>query len=216
MEIELGYSQYNPHKIFCDSINLEGHLHPRDVVIMHRSFDMLIGIHGAHLTDAIWMHNPNNVNGKKNKYIIELLPTNGPPWTASLNSPTALGVIFWGSMFNHVGLKLVNTSITEKDWNRGRSRWYASDFKVKWNRLSDVIDYLIIDGGGYCQKYGNAKDIKVPSSFKDKGYAKSFAIYNAFCNDNTQNTSGVWHFVKPSSKRKTTFCATCSNLVFET
>ena len=182
---------------------------------MHRSFDMLIGIHGAHLTDAIWMDALNNMNGKKNKYIIELLPFNGMPWTNSLHSPTALGVIFWGSMFNHVGLKLLNTSIdTVKYPNR---RWYSCDFKVNWNRLSDVIDYLIIDEGGYCQKYGNAKDIKVPSSFKDKGYSESFAIYNAFCNDNHQNESGVWHFAAPEVKHggRRVPCPSCSELVYE-
>ena len=149
--------------------------------------------------------------------MIELLPTNGPSWTSSINCPTALGIIFWQSKLNHVGLKLLNISITEKDWKRGDSRWYKSDFKVNWNRLTTVIDYLIIDHGGYCNKYeNNVKNIKVPRKFKQDGY--KFAIYNAYCvsNGTQDNYNDIsWNFVRPTTKKSSPICNTCSTLKYE-
>lgn len=199
----------------CGSINLEGHLHPRDVVVMHRSFDMLIGIHGAHLTDAIWMYHSKLVGTARNKYIVELLPTNGPSWTASTRMPTALGVIFRGSKLNHIGFKLHHDSITQKDWDRGDSRWYKSDFKVRWERLKDVIDFALIDDGGYCRKYNHIEsDIKLPRSFKDKEYV--FAIYNAFCNtEQSRHEDLPWHFAYTARRDSHGSCTTCSDLTFE-
>ncbi|ETO05591.1 hypothetical protein RFI_31805 [Reticulomyxa filosa] len=37
---------YNPINIFCSEIQLEDFVHPRDVVLMHRGLDMVVGIHG--------------------------------------------------------------------------------------------------------------------------------------------------------------------------
>jgi len=180
---------------------------------MHRAFDMVIGIHGAHLTDAIWMHNDAR-RQRQLKYVLELLPINGPLWTASLDTPTALGIIFWQSRLNHVGLQLSNTSITEKDWKRGEGRWYKSDFKVQWERLRDVIDYLIIEDGGFCNKYNDdPRQIKVPRLFQHKQY--NFAIYNAYCNgSDTQNVS--WNFVNPQPKYERNKCSTCGPLKYDT
>lgn len=175
--------KYNKYKIFCHIIILEGFLHSRDVIIIHRASFMLIGVHGAQLTDAIWMK--YDVNKLQNKYIIELLPYGGPKYTSSINKPTALGVIFWNSHYNHVGMKLSNTSMQYP--NR---KWDENDFYVKWNRLEMVIDYLIMDEGGYCQKYGRADKLEIPTHIEQLG----FAVYNAYC---IENPSEPYHSVPP-------------------
>merc|ERR1712154_169119 len=123
--------------------------------------------------------------GLQNQYIIELLPFGGPKYTSTLDKPTALGVIFWNSQFNHVGLKL-----SEDSPQNARRRWDENDFFVKWSRLSKVIDFLITDGGGgMCAKFGRADNLTVPEEIDALG----FAIYNAFCIEHPV----VWHGVKP-------------------
>ena len=129
---------------------------------------------------------------------------------SSIYHTTALGILFWDSKFNHIGFKLLSKSISEKDWLRGEGRWYLSNFKVNWLRLTNIIDYLIINNGGYCKKYNNNPiNIKVPISFKNNNY--TFAIYNSFCIDNDNKT--VWHFVHPRRNDKI-HCNTCSNLQY--
>ena len=175
--------KYNKYKMFCHIIILEDFLHSRDVIIIHRASFMLIGVHGAQLTDAIWMkYDELNI---ENKYIIELLPYGGPKYTSSIEKPTALGVIFWNSKYNHVGLKLANDSMQFPN-----KRWDDNDFFVKWERLTMVIDYLIIDDGGYCKKYKKANELIVPKEIQQLG----FAIYNAYCIQNIG--SQAWHGVK--------------------
>ena len=63
----------NNNKILCFMIDTNNHLHPRDIIIIHKSCDILIGIHGSHLINSIFMYNKNNYK-IKNKYIIEILP----------------------------------------------------------------------------------------------------------------------------------------------
>ena len=176
--------RYNEQKIFCHIIVLEDFLHSRDVIIIHRASFMLIGVHGAQLTDAIWMDYKDQNGQLANKYIIELLPYGGPKYTNSISKPTALGVLFWGSHYNHVGLKLANDTMQHPD-----QRWDANDFYVHWWRLSKVIDFLIMDEGGFCKRFDRTKDIIAPKEIDDLG----FAVYNAYC-VNHENPK-VWHGV---------------------
>eukprot|EP01083_Nonionella_stella_P093435 261857_1 len=170
--------KYNKYKIFCHIIILENFLHSRDVIIIHRASFMLVGVHGAQLTDAIWMKYDGT-----NKYIIELLPYGAPKYTSSILKPTALGVIFWGSQYNHVGLKLLNTSMQYP-----QKRWDDNDFYVKWERLTLVIDFLILDGGGMCNRFGRSDRLEIPKNVMDLG----FAVYNAYCVEDPF----IWHGVK--------------------
>lgn len=157
-------NKYNEMKIACVEINLEGFLHSNDLILIHRSMRMVVGIHGATLTDAVFMENDCG------NYIVELMPHNGPDWTASLDQPTLSGALFWNSSFNYVGLQLQNKSVV------GDGMWYDQDFIVDTDRLFQVIDFLIVDEGGYCQKFQSADAIQIPD-----GWSKDFAIYNAYC-----------------------------------
>eukprot|EP01083_Nonionella_stella_P079216 217159_1 len=159
-------SKYNEQNILCVVVDLEGFLHAKDIIIMHRSMMMLVGIHGATLTSAVWMEN------KQGNYVIELLPHAGPEWTTSLDKPSMSGVLFWESTYNYVGLKLSNHSGINT-----KSNWADMDFIVEPHRLLTVIDFLIVDDGGYCAKFKRADKIQVPQTIKKMG----FAIYNAYC-----------------------------------
>ena len=196
------------HKTVCITINLESHLHPRDVIIMHRACDMLIGIHGAHLTDAIWMYDPQDYK-QKNRYIIELLPAHARYWASSLTEPTALGVIFWGSTFNHIGMKLTNDSLDKEALSKGPGFWFLHDFKLDFRKLTLLIDYLMIKGDeGYCNENNDihAKDITLDKKFERKGI--EIAIYNAYC-ANSGDDEVTWNYVYP---HKLETCDTCSYL----
>lgn len=160
--------KYNEYKIFCIEINLEGFWHSMDIILMHQSCNMLIGIHGATLTDAIWMEH------KMGNYIVELLPYNGPDWTSSLNEPTLSGILFWNTTYNYVGLSLSEQSISSK---LDPNLWYEHDFTVQVPRLLKVINFLLIDDDGMCNKFKRADQIQIPQDLKDEG----FAIYNAYC-----------------------------------
>ena len=177
--------KYNQHKIFCFAINLDNHLHPRDIVIIHRSCAMLIGINGAHLINAVWMFDSKSYT-KEQKYLIELTPAH------SLNKPTALGKIFWRSTFNHIGFKLDNDSLSTENLQKGKGFLLDFDFKVNWKRLSHVIDYLLMTDEGFCNRLNeiNVEDIKIASRFKRLDI--EIAIHNAYCP--YSNHSGLLNF----------------------
>lgn len=161
--------RYREHNILCIEINLETiGQHSKDILVLHRAMTMLIGVHGATLTDAVWMQS------NAGNYVIELLPFDSPDWVSSIREPTLSAILFWQSTFNYVGLKLSNTSIFG---GAKLQSWADRDFKVSFKRLSRVIDFLLIDDGGYCQKYQSADRIEVPPDINEMG----FAIYNAFC-----------------------------------
>ena len=173
--------RYREHRILCIEINLESiGQHSKDILVLHRAVSMLIGVHGATLTDAVWM------DRDAGNYVIELLPFDSPDWASSLDQPTMTAILFWRSQFNYVGLQLTNTSIFG---GAKLQHWAERDFKVDFERLQRVIDFLIIEEGGYCAKYQSADKIKVPPDIKDMG----FAIYNAFC---PQSPDVIHNYVK--------------------
>ncbi|ETO19816.1 hypothetical protein RFI_17411 [Reticulomyxa filosa] len=202
-------AKYNPYFIACDSILLEGFLHSRDVVIKHRIFDLVFGIHGmytytytyiyiykymyvyvctmfaigAHLQDAIWMKQ----NGS---FIVELMPAMAEPWASSLNEPTLVGYTFWNTQFNYFGLKLPNDSVVWlKDIPHEDQEWSNRNFQVQWDMLVNIINFLIIDGGGYCNTFKTGKNVVVPAHIRNYG----FAVFNAFCPGDTKS----YHYTKP-------------------
>ncbi|ETO25576.1 hypothetical protein RFI_11560 [Reticulomyxa filosa] len=208
----------NPFFIACDSILLEGFLHSRDVVIKHRIFDLVFGIHGtiyihtymciyiymyiylyiyvhiyiqiycvneigAHLQDAIWMRQ----NGS---FIVELMPAMGDPWASSLDEPTLVGYTYWDTQFNYFGLQLPNDSIV---WTTDRPQreqdWSRRNFQVRWSMLVDIIHFLMIDGGGFCNTFKSGKNVVVPAHIQNYG----FAVFNAFCPGDDK----PYHYTKP-------------------
>ena len=92
----------NDYKYYlCYKIILEteiGNLYSRDILKIHNNLDLVIGIHGAQLTDGIFT--------KEKGSIIELLLEHSESWTQDMDIPTPLGRIFQGSNLFHVGVLL--------------------------------------------------------------------------------------------------------------
>jgi Glycosyltransferase 61 len=113
-------------------------------VVRHGAMDALIGIHGAHLTEAIWM--------PPHSWIVELLPyiPNEIPhgsWTKATTAPTPLGTIFDGTSLNHVGYPLQRDNAPYcydeppnlDCWRIDANPWDNRDFVVSVDQLEKII-----------------------------------------------------------------------------
>jgi hypothetical protein len=108
----------------------------------------LIGIHGAHLTEAIWM--------PPHSWIVELLPyiPNEIPhgsWTKATTAPTPLGTIFDGTSLNHVGYPLQRDNAPYcydeppnlDCWRIDANPWDNRDFVVSVDQLEkSIVSFL--------------------------------------------------------------------------
>eukprot|EP00592_Proboscia_alata_P018429 CAMPEP_0194418622 /NCGR_PEP_ID=MMETSP0176-20130528/17776_1 /TAXON_ID=216777 /ORGANISM="Proboscia alata, Strain PI-D3" /LENGTH=720 /DNA_ID=CAMNT_0039225209 /DNA_START=229 /DNA_END=2391 /DNA_ORIENTATION=- len=155
--------EFNEYRIACVEINVESESSSvTRQAAMHRPLSMMVGIHGAQLTQAILM--------KDESFVVELLPWVPPfiqqgPWTRTTDQPTPLGAIFNGTELNHAGVRLpresapvcldedsyikstsndsldyctkINQTWDECCHHEGENRWDVRDFKV---------DYKIVDG----------------------------------------------------------------------
>ncbi|ETO28297.1 hypothetical protein RFI_08834 [Reticulomyxa filosa] len=175
-------TKYNPLHIACDTIFLEDYMHSQDVVVQHRILDMIVGIHGAHLQDAVWMRQ----NGS---FVIELMPANATPWASNLEMPTLVGMTFWDTQFNYVGLKLPESSIVlDPKLPMQRQPWFRRDFQVEWTMLNRVIEFLMVHNGGVCNVFQSGQHFRVPPQIQQYG----FAFFNAFC----PGDKHPYHFTK--------------------
>jgi hypothetical protein len=99
--MQAAYQPLFEHKILLVVVNVEEDgFSPYQHVLWHAALDGLVGIHGAQLTEAIWM--------KPGSWVVELLPfvpdyIHKGSWTKTTDKPTPLGAIFDGTDLNHVG-----------------------------------------------------------------------------------------------------------------
>lgn len=92
--------------VVCLEVNVENTESPLAQYMMYRSLDACIGVHGAQLTQAIFM--------PPDSHILELLPwipayARGD-WVKTTQHPTPLGIIFHNSQLNHYGYSLGRNS----------------------------------------------------------------------------------------------------------
>jgi len=88
-------------------VNVEHTSSPSEQFLLHRSLDVMVGVHGAQLTQGILL--------PPSSYILELLPwvpnyARGD-WVSWTSRPTPLGVIFHNTDLNHFGYKLGRCSV---------------------------------------------------------------------------------------------------------
>ncbi len=180
-------NKINSYKYFlCYKIILEtqiGHLYVKNLLNIHNNLDLVVGVHGSQLADAIFI--------KENGFVIELLLEHSEDWTQCMDGATPLGEIFQGTKLFHVGLMLQkkyqfhnNKIITGKE---EKKIWADSDFIVDWeNDFKPVFDYLLFNGGP-CNHDKNLvtgisnKFRKNLTEIFGKKTRNKFTIYNSFC-----------------------------------
>ncbi|KAL7459862.1 hypothetical protein ACHAWC_011868 [Mediolabrus comicus] len=90
---------FRSQKVVCITVNVEEAASAEEQLLMHMSLNALIGVHGAQLTQGIFLPNHG--------YIVELLPWIPDwawgEWVATTDTPTPLGIIYHNTELNHLG-----------------------------------------------------------------------------------------------------------------
>jgi hypothetical protein len=182
-------------KVVCVEINVETTLNPYEQLILHRSVNGLIGVHGAQMTQAVLLPNHG--------HILELLPwipekyNIRGSWVQTRHSPTPLGIIFHNTDLYHVGYSLGRDSVPlcegigelgsdeekeclTKGENRKRFIWESRDFNVNPSVILQYIEQflLIKENEKLCSNMVNALD-------------DEFVLYNVWCESNEETTSKI-------------------------
>eukprot|EP00571_Detonula_confervacea_P004960 CAMPEP_0172322110 /NCGR_PEP_ID=MMETSP1058-20130122/45032_1 /TAXON_ID=83371 /ORGANISM="Detonula confervacea, Strain CCMP 353" /LENGTH=811 /DNA_ID=CAMNT_0013037759 /DNA_START=151 /DNA_END=2583 /DNA_ORIENTATION=+ len=163
----------------CVEVNVENTSSPLEQLILHRSLDVMIGVHGAQLTQAILL--------PPHAHVLELLPwiTNyiRGKWVQTTNGPTPLGVIFHNTDLNHLGYSLdrssvplcegVNEEAEQLCFLKQRKKfiWENRDFMVESKAVLQYIEQFVLYG----------RDIeRTCDELKDQLDGR-FVMYNIWC-----------------------------------
>jgi len=165
-------------------------------VVRHGVLDVLIGIHGAQLTEAIWM--------KPGALVLELLPfvpkeRKVGQWTRTTDSPTPLGVIYHKTDLNHIGYPLDQTSLTDdcskappselnKCYGYGHM-WDNRNFLASPSVVTEaVLRFHSKETSTLCQDWQNKS-------------AGEYVLYSVNCRDAPGKEITPHHFYWPKDKK---------------
>ena len=151
--------RFRRQKIVCVIVNIEEEkwANPIKHVVAHGGLDVLIGIHGAQLTEALWMP-PHSL-------VVELLPWIHPQvhvgkWTRWVHRPTPLGEIFTQTDLNHIGYPLSRDSapyckgiVTRDCFSLTDHHWDNRDFVIDDSLLIDIIEKFVVHRPVTCEDY---------------------------------------------------------------
>lgn len=185
-------TKFRIYKIVCILIDVENATSAEEQLLMHRSLDAIIGVHGAQLTQGILL--------SPHAYMLELLPWvpyylwGG--WVATTHSPTPLGIIYHRTDINHIGYPLgrdsvplclhVNSSDIEADQlclmniTTGvlpKFRWADRDYIVPPNVIEDFVTTYLL------KKNSNdeVKEEDYCDEMQRQADETNFVLYNVFC-----------------------------------
>jgi hypothetical protein len=200
--------KFKEHKVACVIVDVEEAGSPEEQLIMHRSLDAFVGVHGAQLTQGVLL--------PTHGFILELLPWipsyTGGDWTASTTGPTPLGEIFHNTDINHYGYSLGREStplcshVDTSDENGTRScltnseneqkfNWDVRDFIVPFNAIEYFLSSI------FMQHHGgdNATCDALKTGAEEE---RNFVLYNAFCRQNANQTNFVTeHYYRHHRRR---------------
>lgn len=192
-------TKLNDRSVVFIEVNVEDTSSPYEQLILHRSLDVLIGVHGAQLTQAVVL--------PPHAHVLELLPwvpsyIRGA-WVTRRSSPTPLGIIFHNTDLNHAGFSLDRTSTDlcvgvgevgseeEKECFLDQRKifiWDNRDFNVEPEVIIKYIEKLVLfmrddEMGKLC---GEVKD----------RLDERFVLYNVWCADEgeEESTLSVSHY----------------------
>ena len=188
--------KFREYHVACILVDVEEAESPEEQLIMHRSLDALIGIHGAQLTQGVLL--------PTHGYILELLPWipsyTGGGWTASTSGPTPLGEMFHNTDINHYGYPLgrestplcLHVDISDENGTQSclqynqKFNWDVRDFIVPVNAIEDFISTMILQPDATCYER------------KTRAEGGKFVLYNAFCQHVVnQSTFFTEHYYRP-------------------
>jgi len=179
----------NPHKLLLTEMNVETKISSSyRQLIMHGAMDALVGIHGAQLTEGVWM--------KRGSWVVELLPyvPDGiwaGEWTKVTDKPTGLGVLFDNTELNHAGYPLRREHAPycyeeSKDdpldcWRTWNFPWDVRDFVLEPHTLANILNATMVGTFGTCQDY------------RDK-VGDEMVLYNVNCAEDSNAPIVPHHF----------------------
>jgi hypothetical protein len=174
-------NHFKKHKVLCMQVNVEESSYTPTVhIVVHGILDALIGIHGAQLTEAIWM--------KPYSLVVELLPylpysVSYGKWTRTVQAPSPLGVIYKGTDLYHMGVPLDWRSVPQCRHKLGnnftecvrKQTWDTRNFAFPVEVLRDVLQHYVVGRPTNCST-------QIQSAAPDR-----FVLYNALCDDGNGN-----------------------------
>jgi len=210
-------TKFRDHKVVCITIDVEEATSPEHQFLMHRSLHAFIGVHGAQLTQGVFL--PTHA------FVLELLPWVPyylwGDWVATIHCPTPLGVIFSKTQLNHVGYPLDRESVplcqhvdrSDEDAERlclmnetsavigekpgglsstrGKFKWADRDFTVFPRIIEDFILSFLL----------KRNDDHLCNDMQKRANETNFVLYNAYCRMNTKHTRfGAHPYYKKKDK----------------
>ncbi|KAL7489659.1 hypothetical protein ACHAW6_015347 [Cyclotella cf. meneghiniana] len=178
------YQSDSKKKVVCIEVNVENTSSPYEQLLLHRSVDALIGVHGAQLTQAVLL--------PPHRHVLELLPWVTDYirgwWVQTRHTPTPLGIIFHNSDLNHVGYSLGRDSVPlcngvgevgsqeEKEcFLKGKNRkafiWESRDFVVKPDVIIQYIEQFLL----------RMQEEPLECNDVQKALDEQFVFYNVWC-----------------------------------
>jgi hypothetical protein len=206
--MKLSNAKFNDRRVLFIEVNVEETSSPYEQLLLHRSLDVLIGVHGAQLTQAVLL--------PPHAHVLEILPwvpdyIRGN-WVARRKAPTPLGIIYHNTDLNHVGYSLDRTSTDlcvgvgevgseeEKECFLKRRKvflWDNRDFNVEPDVVMQYIEKLVLfmrddDLGILCKE--------VKDSLDDR-----FVLYNIWCKEGNSILSVSHYYAEDSEEEKRKF-----------
>lgn len=211
-------------KVICVEINVERMQSPHEQLVAHRALNALMGIHGAQLTQAVFL--------PRHAHVLEILPWIPSymlgDWVQVTHHPTPVGIMYHNTDLTHAGYKLgrrstmmcegvggvagngtvekckgvggVEGNVTaEKECEcflgLGRKfSWAKRDFRVDSMIVSNYVEKFLMGRKGRQDEHPSCKDLR-------RRAGASFVLYNAWCQPEgilTGNRSSVHHFYHPN------------------
>ncbi|KAL7518303.1 LOW QUALITY PROTEIN: hypothetical protein ACHAWX_003143 [Stephanocyclus meneghinianus] len=182
-------SRTDQAKVICVEVNVEDTKSPHEQFLIHRSLDALIGVHGAQLTQGVFLRSGASV--------LELLPwvpdyLQGG-WTARTSRPTPLGVIFHNTDLNHYGYSLDRRSVPlcqDVSPEHDKKCLMSEDIKRKfaWSERDFIVDISVVIQ--FIKKFVLGKKVPVCKDLQAKAM-EEFVLYNVWCRDDDEVGTGA-------------------------
>jgi hypothetical protein len=166
-------------KVVCVAVYVDDeHANPFRQVILHGALDVLLGIHGSHLTEAIWM--------RPGALVVELLAyipagVSLGQWTRTTKNPTPIGVAYHGTDLNHIGYVMKRESLTDCKNITIRTKMEKCFLKISWadrDFTADIAEVL-----EPIRRFHLSRELSSCEYWKNQSESTrgDFAFYNVNC-----------------------------------